>query len=147
MAKELVRLGASVSVFTIDWRSGPHHRNDDDGVWVCRVDPRQWYPEFLPVFPFVIEPPRSRLVQKIRSAARIPGWGPFKCWGKVAFEGLLARHASVAVDVAWAIHGDATSHEVAFRFSAKSGVPWVADFKDPWDQVHQRGPARWLRYV
>src|SRR5262249_55252418 len=87
-------------------------------------------------------PARRRLV----TLKRTLGFGPFESWGRAALRALLAHHARHRVDVMWAIHGDTTSHEIAHRFSRRTKVPWVADFKDPWDLFHQ-GPLRWVQWL
>lgn len=39
-------------------------------------------------------------------------------------------------DVIWSTHGPAGSHVVASRLQRHFGVPWVADFRDPWTGNH-----------
>lgn len=151
MAKELVRSGNRVTVFTLDWRSEARgaEYSVEDGVLVARANPRNWYPAFDPnASPIVLETvPTPSVVRRARTFGRTLRWGPFAVWAKQAFEQLRARHREEPVSVVWAIHGDPSAHEIAFRFQREAGVPWVADFKDPWDMFHEAPFARAVQFV
>lgn len=147
MAREIRAAGNKVSVVTVDWRwpqpeewSTPkvavRRSTEEEGVRVVRVDPRLRYPAFDPrAIPRSTEQPVSgnRLRRKCATLWRAVTWGPFASWGRDALSALIELHNDCPVDVVWAIHGDATAHEVAHRFALRTRVPWVADFKDPWD--------------
>lgn len=135
MAAQLVRLGYAVTVVTLDWREdGPRRPREtvEDGVHVVRVDPRVWRPAFDPT-------ERSFLADHVSPSAvgrnlwRPLTSGPWPNWARSAARELLAVHERHPVDVVWAIHGSASCHEAAARFRRSTGVPWVADFKDPWN--------------
>lgn len=105
---------------------------------VHRIDPRAWYAGFDPSV-FVTEPAsRLPVLQKLRTAQRTLRWGPYELWARAALRQLTSVHEVSPVDVVWAIHGDDSCHEIAFRFHRATGVPWVADFKDAWDLFHSR---------
>ncbi len=156
MARGLAEIGWAASVVTVDWR--PHDTPTLDGssdglVRVVRVDPRPWYASFDPSHPpFKTEPtiPNGAL-RRFDTFRRTLAWGPFARWAQQALRELLAIHNKAPIDVVWAIRGDDSCHEIACRFSHATGVPWVADFKDPWNVFHSgllvpvQWVATWLR--
>lgn len=160
MGRDLARLGHEVSVVTVDWRSpdpvsigtpvtAVRNARIEEGVRVIRIDPRSWYPGFCASSTWQStegSAPRLVLLRKIQTAFRAIVWGPSPSWGRAALRALLDLHAASPIHVSWAIHGDATSHEVAHRLCAARGVPWVADFKDPWDGISS-GLARGSRLL
>lgn len=148
MARELARLGHTVTVVTVDWstRENPP-LPASEGVRVLAIDPRAWFPGFAPGTPPLTTEPSfagPAFLRKARTLQRTVRWGPYASWARAALPALVARHRSDPVDVVWAIHGDDSSHEIAYRFSRQTGVPWVADFKDPWDLFHKRAVI-WLQ--
>jgi glycosyltransferase involved in cell wall biosynthesis len=149
MARELVRLGHEVTVVTVDWRPNGDAAPEPELPRVIRIDPRRWHPAFrVDRPPFTTEPPQAGAGARraFRVLRRIVAWGPFENWARAALDALVAQHARRPIDVVWAIHGDDSSHEVAFRFHRRTGVPWVADFKDPWNMFHPRASweLQWL---
>lgn len=51
-------------------------------------------------------------------------------------------------DVIWSTYPIATAHVIAARLAAKSGIPWVADFRDPMAQDgYPADPLTWQRFV
>jgi glycosyltransferase involved in cell wall biosynthesis len=163
LARELARRGHQVTVLTIDWRA-PGVPPEALSVWtgeppsraatpenpdVIAIDPRAWFPDFRPErLPLTTEPPppASPLRRRLVTLRRTLGFGPFESWGRAGLRALIAHHARHKVDVVFAIHGDASTHEIAHRFSRRAKVPWVADFKDPWDLFHQ-GSLRWAQWL
>lgn len=146
-ARELARLGHTVTVLTVDWSMPENPLMPSEGVHVIAVDPRAWFPAFDPAAPrLTTEPPfpGPAVLGKARTLQRTVRWGPYQSWARAALRALSAHHRSSPVDVVWAIHGDDSSHEIAYRFSRATGVPWVADFKDPWDLFHKRAVV-WLQ--
>ncbi len=140
MAKELSRLGHEVSVVTVDWHTASQTQASDGDVRVIRIDPRAWHSSFDPhARPIVIEPPLPgpSAVRRARTLSRIFRLGPYAPWAIEALRRLRALHEAHPIDVVWAIHGDDSAHEIAYRFHRARGVPWVADFKDPWDSFHR----------
>jgi hypothetical protein len=144
MARELALLGHRVTVVTVDWSSPDNPRASVGEHRVLAVDPRPWYPAFDPAQrPLVSEAPMPgpALLRKLRTFRRTLRWGPYERWAKAALRALQGLHEKDPLDVLWAIHGDDSAHEIAYRFSRSTSVPWVADFKDPWDLFHHRFPA------
>jgi glycosyltransferase involved in cell wall biosynthesis len=147
MAAGLVELGHEVTVITLDWRGDGDRRGLESierGVRVVRMDPRRWYPAFDPTEPSLrAEPwPRNLLERKLLSLRAPFSWGPSENWAQQAFRELMVQHRVRPIQVVWAIHGSASCHEAAARFRRATGVPWVADFKDPWEHpLDPRGPA------
>ncbi|MBK6696359.1 MAG: hypothetical protein IPG50_29830 [Myxococcales bacterium] len=135
MAKGLAALGHPVTVLTVDWRGD---RDEDDALSVVRANPRCWFPDFVPDGrPLRVERPRAR--SRLRTLARTLRWGPYARWAQASLADARSVHRNHPISIVWAIHGDDSAHEIAFRFARETGVPWVADFKDPWDLFH-RGP-------
>lgn len=150
MSAQLRTLGFDVTVVTADWRSADVGRPTETierGVHVIRVDPTPWHPQFNPAAPpFTTEPPEPRpFVRRWRTLRATLGWGPYERWARAALDLLLRAHAIHPVDVVWAIHGDDSSHEIALRFHRATRVPWIADFKDPWNAYHHvtLWPLQW----
>ncbi len=148
MGRGLVDLKHEVTILTCDWRTAPSSPSlIEDGVRYERVSPRDWYPGFDPQrVPIQIEKPKSKWRTRFDVAKRTARWGAFEPWGREALRRLLEVHRENPLDVVWAIHGDDTSHEIAYRFHRSTGCPWVADFKDPWNVFHGRSllPAQKL---
>ena len=73
-------------------------------------------------------------LRKIGAAALIPdtyiGWYPFALG--TAFR--LLREGSF--DAVYSTSPPETSHLVAYRLHRATGIPWVADFRDPWMNLH-----------
>jgi glycosyltransferase involved in cell wall biosynthesis len=151
MARQLAQLGHCVTVVTVDWRQPGGSRlrqTAEHGVNVVRIDPSEWYPTFnASAPPFITEPPAlGPLRQRLKTLRGTLGWGGHPRWARLALEALLAAHRTRHFDVVWAIHGDDSPHVVASRFHDRTGVPWVADFKDPWNVFHRRPllPLQWM---
>lgn len=157
LARELARRGHQVTVLTIDWRASeamkaqlgaPPSRAEAPGEpEVIAIDPRAWFPDFRPErLPLSTEPPppASSLRRRLVTLRRTLRWGPFESWAREGLRALIAHHHRRPIDVLWAIHGDDSSHEIAYRFSRRTKVPWVADYKDPWDLFH-RVPLVWVQ--
>ncbi|MFO0755027.1 MAG: glycosyltransferase [Byssovorax sp.] len=149
LAKELIALGHRVTVVTVDWSSPDNPRVDAGEAHVLAVDPRGWFPGFdadRAPLKSEAEPTGPALLRKVRTLRRTLRWGPYERWARAALAALEALHERDPLDVLWAIHGDDSAHEIAYRFSRAHKVPWVADFKDPWDLFHHQAPAvRWLQ--
>ncbi len=60
------------------------------------------------------------------------GWYPYAVKEGMAY---LCHHS---VDVIFSTALPITSHLIANTLSRKSGIPWIADFRDPWSQAHYR---------
>jgi glycosyltransferase involved in cell wall biosynthesis len=66
------------------------------------------------------------------------GWLPF------ALRAALRRHRVAPVDVVYSTASPITSHLVAGLFKRRTGVPWVAEFRDPWLGTALAKPIPWL---
>lgn len=74
------------------------------------------------------------------------GWWP---WAVAAGRRLMKRER---IDLIYSTSPHATAHLVAFALARGTGVPWVADFRDPWYEDPpepgvsriSNGAARWL---
>lgn len=55
-------------------------------------------------------------------------WG----WYRPALKKGLEIVGKQKIDVIFSSYGPSTSHLVASRLQAKTGIPWVAEFRDPW---------------
>lgn len=64
------------------------------------------------------------------------GWYPYAVKGAMTY---LRDHS---VDVIFSTSLPMTSHLIANTLSRKTGIPWVADFRDPWSQGHYRETSR-----
>lgn len=66
------------------------------------------------------------------------GWLPF------ALRAALRRHRTEPVDAVYSTASPITSHLVAGLFKRRTGVPWVAEFRDPWLGTALSKPIPWL---
>lgn len=57
---------------------------------------------------------------------------PRVAWTLPALSAASRLHQAAGFDVVYSSGAPWTSHLVAERFSRRTGVPWVADFRDPW---------------
>jgi glycosyltransferase involved in cell wall biosynthesis len=77
-------------------------------------------------------------LRKLGSLFLVPdtyvGWYPF-----AVAEGLRALHEH-RFDAIYSTSPPETSHLVARRLHRRSGLPWVADFRDPWMNLHLYPP-------
>ena len=149
MAPELTAIGWEVTVLTVDWSDPPRPRIADVDGSVERsltessprrlaIDGRLSNPDFDPrdIETSVPESSRSPLKRKVDTFRNILGWGPYAPWAKRAHDAAARLHSHRPIDVSWAIHGDDSSHAIAHRLKQRLGIPWVADYKDPWDAFH-----------
>jgi glycosyltransferase involved in cell wall biosynthesis len=81
---------------------------------------------------------RFGFLRKLGAAALVPdtyiGWYPF-----AVREGLAMLRAG-SFDAVYSTSPPETSHLIALRLSAVSGLPWIADFRDPWMNLHLLAP-------
>lgn len=145
MAAALVTMGFLVTAITVDWRPPGTERppvGTERGVRVVRVDPRQWNQAFDPSRPpFKTEVTvHSPVLRRWATLRQTIAWGSSEQWARHALQELRTLHAECRVDIVWAIYGGDSCHEVAARFHRETKVPWVADFKDPWNAAH----TKWL---
>jgi glycosyltransferase involved in cell wall biosynthesis len=60
------------------------------------------------------------------------GWYPFAV--KKAIDYIKTNN----IDLIFSTSLPATTHIIASKISKKTGIPWVADFRDPWSQPHYK---------
>lgn len=82
------------------------------------------------------------VLTRVRRLAFFPdnqvGWLPF------ALAGALRAHREAPVDVVYSTFPPMTAHVVARLFRAITGVPWVAEFRDPWIGNALEVPPPWV---
>jgi hypothetical protein len=146
MARELASLGWDVSVLTVDWSAPlpaqvcPVERSVESALAEgpprrVAIDGRLANPAFDPAArppTTAAAPPRNAAWRKLHTLRNTLGWGCVGSWARQAYAAARLLHARRPIDVVWAIHGDDSSHEIAHRLRRSLGIPWVADFKDPW---------------
>lgn len=64
-------------------------------------------------------------------------------WYRGAVEQGKAIVKDEGVDVVLSTSGPYTNHLVGRALKAKTGIPWIADFRDPWTQNMHRPSMRW----
>ncbi|MCH2171588.1 hypothetical protein MK489_12460 [Myxococcota bacterium] len=150
MAQELTALGWDVSVLTVDWSTDPPLDPPSAGDCAQRalnepsprclgIDGRRISQNFDRTIPESCrETESSALARRMATFRNILDLGPYRKWAELAIAAGEALHSSHPVDVIWAIHGDDSSHATAHALHQRLGVPWIADFKDPWDMFHSR---------
>lgn len=87
-------------------------------------------------------PERDGLLFRLRRFVFFPddqvGWLPF------ALRAAVRRHAIAPFDVVYSTASPITSHLVAGLLKRRTGVPWVAEFRDPWLGTALSKPIPWL---
>lgn len=158
MAHELAALGHNVAVLTLDWRyplpqpvPTPHdvvvaglaqhpHVFAADRRW---VDPR-----------YEGENPAANVATlyesgKLRRAAHLARrlrWGSYPDWARAVLKLVPEILARWKPDVIWAISEGNSPHLVGHYLHRRYRIPWVADFKDPWQSGFRNTPFRFFSY-
>lgn len=153
-AHHLALLGHRTTLVSADYRSLEErftHQVDESKIsHFIRIDVKEWFEEFgSEKYGCPLEKPKNYPVwlRKFFTLKQLlQGWGPWTHWGHRALASLIKLNDEDKIDIVWATFGDETTHEVAHQFSEKTGVPWVADFKDPWD-LGVEGIAKKTRLV
>jgi glycosyltransferase involved in cell wall biosynthesis len=65
-------------------------------------------------------------------------------WVRFAARGGLRAHRQAPVDAIYSSSGPISSHLAAERIARKTGLPWIADFRDPWIGNYHVGSRRGL---
>jgi glycosyltransferase involved in cell wall biosynthesis len=151
MAAELTALGWDVTALTFDWTIQPAARVATLESLVASalgsasprrlaIDGRLIAPSYDAAAMARGQEPASfdPLPRKLRTGVNTVGWGPYPRWARLAYDAAVRLHRERPVDLVWAIHGDDSCHAIADRLRRSQGIPWVADFKDPWDLFHSR---------
>lgn len=132
-ARELVGLGARVTVYTASSTDQPALPSDsDDQLKVIRVD--------CPAMTLWPTPRQGSVVaRKAATAARRLGDGAFSEWVHAMMDEVVSAGApSSPPTVLWAIHGSDSAHALARQLGHHFNVPWVADYKDNWNHGTSR---------
>lgn len=158
-AKFFRRFGADVQVLTAeaDPRKRPLTPLEIPGEMICRTPifrfSRKARPSAIvpgqPPHPATREHPSllTRFGRRIKHGlhfnnVRMPddliGWYPY------AIKHGRKLLSEMNFDVILSSSGPVTSHLVAHRLQKETGIPWVADYRDPWSQNHlTRIPQPW----
>lgn len=160
MARELTLLGWDVSVLTVDWASPlpPEIRSIDATLERALAEPSPrrialdgrladpaFDPEIVPPTSSM-KPPRTRF-RRLQTFRSMLGWGAMGMWARHAYGAARRLHARRPIDVVWPIHGDDSCHEIARQLQKRAGIPWVADFKDPWSNLYSQAGVGVARFV
>jgi glycosyltransferase involved in cell wall biosynthesis len=101
-------------------------------------------------------PPRAGLAGRLLLKCAI-AWG--RLWGALLFPDAavgwvgaatkrgLAVHKTTPVDAIYSSSGPISCHLIASRIAARTGLPWIADFRDPWIGNAFAAPARGLQAI
>jgi glycosyltransferase involved in cell wall biosynthesis len=147
-------LGWKVKVLTLPADYWPARMRDDslvgsvpEGIDVVRVAPR-----LAPRFPRALgdapgQRPRRDARGRLSALAR---WGKDRALfpdSRVLWAGPAARAGSSlalagAADVVLTTSPERSSHLVGMRMATSLGIPWVADFRDPWEASWEPPPTR-----
>jgi glycosyltransferase involved in cell wall biosynthesis len=80
----------------------------------------------------------------IGAMARPDRWASWRFAGTWAGMGMIRRYAP---DVIWSTYPIATAHMIGSALQRRSGLPWVADFRDPMAQAgYPRDPLTWKSF-
>ena len=97
---------------------------------------------------------RTRCLDAARHLAllgRYPGfaalpdrWASWRLWGVRAGVHAAREHGASAV---WSTYPIATAHQIGAGIARRTGLPWVADFRDPMAQEgYPADPRRWQAF-
>ena len=65
-------------------------------------------------------------------------------WANAAYRAAEDRVRAGGVDAVWTTSSPESAHVAGLRLKTRHGIPWVADFRDPWvGRVTYRPPTRW----
>lgn len=79
-----------------------------------------------------------------RFAALPDRWASWQFWAVRAARRLVAERGIKAI---WSTYPIATAHKIAASVSARTGLPWIADFRDPMAQDgYPEDPRRWRSF-
>jgi len=68
----------------------------------------------------------------------------YRGWAKAARRAAEARIRAGGVDAIWTTSSPESAHAAGLALKEKHGIPWVADFRDPWvGRVTYRPPTGW----
>jgi hypothetical protein len=61
-------------------------------------------------------------------------------WIRPAIDGALAACAALKADAVYSFSPPVSAHAIAAHIAGRTGLPWVADLREPW----RGNPARWI---
>lgn len=86
-----------------------------------------------------------QLLKKAKNAFLIPDDQRF--WVSRAVRLGLKAIREQQVDIIFSTSGPYSSHLVARKLAKKTGLPWIADFRDPWTQNMHRSGIAWREWI
>jgi len=86
-----------------------------------------------------------QLLKKVKRAALIPD--DQILWYPEATKLGLRIIREYGIDALFSTSGPYTNHLVARYLKRKTGLPWIADFRDPWTQNMHRSGIRWREWL
>ena len=96
----------------------------------------------------VEEPQSARRPAPFRALRALQRWiflpDGYRGWADAARRAGGARIGAGGIDALWTTSSPESAHVAGLSLKRKYGVPWVADFRDPWvGRVTYRPPTRW----
>ena len=87
----------------------------------------------------------ARAFQRLR---RVQSWllipDGYRAWAREAERAALRRIAAGGIDALWTTSSPESAHLAGLAVKRRFGVPWVADFRDPWvGRVTYAPPTSW----
>jgi glycosyltransferase involved in cell wall biosynthesis len=94
------------------------------------------------------EPQGARPPAPFRTLRALQRWTLFpdgyRGWADAARRAAGTRIRAGGIDALWTTSSPESAHVAGLSLKRKHGVPWVADFRDPWvGRVTYRPPTRW----
>jgi glycosyltransferase involved in cell wall biosynthesis len=88
------------------------------------------------------DPVAFRTLRRLQSWMLIPdGYLP---WSRAAGRAAAKRIEAGGIDAVWSTSSPESSHLAGLALKRRFGIPWVADFRDPWvGRVTYRPPTSW----
>jgi glycosyltransferase involved in cell wall biosynthesis len=81
-------------------------------------------------------------LRRIQSWIAIPDG--YSAWARAAERAASRRIADGGIDALWTTSSPESAHLAGLSLKRRFGLPWVADFRDPWvGRVTYRPPSRW----
>lgn len=87
-------------------------------------------------------PRMFRALRRVQSWVAIPdGYAP---WARAAARAAAKRIEAGGIDALWTTSSPESAHVAGLALKTRFGLPWVADFRDPWvGRVTYAPPSRW----
>ncbi len=85
------------------------------------------------------------LLKKMKNVLLIPD--DHRLWVSSAVRLGLKAIKEQKIEVIFSTSGPYSSHLVAQKLAKKTGLPWIADFRDPWTQNMHRSGIAWREWI